>query len=72
MNEQEESCDPVDFIDPKEATLQELYYLAERGVAEAKKMVAEYDKEAEAELQRREKLIDTVSAKALTDEWIED
>lgn len=72
MNEQEESCDPVDFIDPKEATLQELYYLAERGVAEAKEMVKRYDQEAEAELRRREKLIDTVSAKALTVEWIED
>lgn len=28
--------------------------------------------EAKAELRRREKLIDTVSAKALTVEWIED
>ena len=72
MNNQEESCDPVDFIDPKEATLQELYYLAERGVAEAKKMVEQYDKEVDAELQRAEKQIDTVSAKALTVEWIEE
>jgi hypothetical protein len=72
MNDKEESCDPVDFIDPKEATLQELYYLAERGVAEAKEMVKQYDKEVDAELQRAEKQIDTVSAKALTVEWIED
>lgn len=72
MNDKEESCDPVDFIDPKKATLQELYYLAERGVAEAKEMVKQYDKEVDAELQRTKEQIDTVSAKALTVEWIEE
>jgi len=47
MNEQEESCDPVDFIDPEEATLQELYYLAERGVPKAKELVERYEKEVD-------------------------
>jgi hypothetical protein len=47
MNEQEESCDPVDFIDPEEATLQELYYLAERGVPKAKEIIERYDKEVD-------------------------
>jgi hypothetical protein len=65
MNNQEQSCDPVDFIDPKEATLQELYYLADRGVPEAKELVRLYDQE-----------IDTVSGKASAPspviEWIEE
>jgi len=47
MNEQEESCDPVDFIDPEEATLQELYYLAERGVPKAKEIIERYEKEVD-------------------------
>jgi hypothetical protein len=47
MDQDKESCDPVDFIDPKEATLQELYYLAERGVPEAKEIIKRYDKEVD-------------------------
>ena len=65
MNNDKQSCDPVDFIDPKEATLQELYYLADRGVPEAKEIVRLYDQE-----------IDTVSSKASAPspviEWIEE
>ena len=47
MDQDKESCDPVDFIDPEEATLQELYYLAERGVPKAKELVERYDKEVD-------------------------
>ena len=47
MDQDQESCDPVDFIDPEEATLQELYYLAERGVPKAKELVERYDKEVD-------------------------
>jgi hypothetical protein len=65
MDNDKQSCDPVDFIDPKEATLQELYYLADRGVPEAKELVRLYDQE-----------IDTVSGKSLNPlpiiEWIEE
>jgi hypothetical protein len=47
MDQDQESCDPVDFIDPEEATLQELYYLAERGVPKAKEIIERYDKEVD-------------------------
>jgi hypothetical protein len=47
MDQDQESCDPVDFIDPEEATLQELYYLAERGVPKAKEIVERYEKEVD-------------------------
>jgi len=47
MSKQEESCDHVDVIDPKEATLQELYYLAGRGVPEAKEIIKRYEKEVD-------------------------
>ncbi len=47
MSKNEESCDPVDFIDPEEATLQELYYLAERGVPKAKELIRRYEKEVD-------------------------
>jgi len=47
MEQDQESCDPVDFIDPEEATLQELYYLAERGVPKAKEIIERYDKEVD-------------------------
>jgi hypothetical protein len=65
MDNDKQSCDPVDFIDVKTATLQELYYLADRGVPEAKELVRLYDQE-----------IDTVSGKSLNPlpiiEWIEE
>jgi hypothetical protein len=66
MNEQEESCDPVDFIDPKEATLQELYYLAERGVPEAKEIIKRYDKEVDIIMDEQ------AIKKSMQVTWIED
>ena len=66
MNEQEESCDPVDFIDPKEATLQELYYLASRGVPEAKKIIERYDKEVDIIMAEQ------AIKKSMQVTWIED
>lgn len=66
MDQDKESCDPVDFIDVETATLQELYYLAERGVPKAKEIVRRYDQE-----------VDIIMAKAANStqikvEWIED
>jgi len=66
MNEQEENCDPVDFIDPKEATLQELYYLAERGVPEAKEIIKRYDKEVDIIMAEQ------AIKKSMQVTWIED
>jgi hypothetical protein len=66
MNEQEESCDPVDFIDPKEATLQELYYLASRGVPEAKEIIKRYDKEVDIIMAEQ------AIKKSMQVTWIED
>jgi hypothetical protein len=66
MNEQEESCDPVDFIDPEEATLQELYYLAERGVPEAKEIIKRYDKEVDIIMAEQ------AIKKSMQVTWIED
>ena len=66
MNEQEESCDPVDFIDPEEATLQELYYLAERGVPKAKEIIERYDKEVDI------LMAEEAIKKSMQVTWIED
>lgn len=66
MNEQEESCDPVDFIDPKEATLQELYYLASRGVPEATEIIKRYDKEVDIIMAEQ------AIKKSMQVTWIED
>jgi len=66
MNEQEESCDPVDFIDPKEATLQELYYLASRGVPEAKEIIKRYEKEVDIIMAEQ------AIKKSMQVTWIED
>jgi hypothetical protein len=55
-----ESCDPPTDVDWAEASILEVVLSAEEGIPSAK-----------AELQRREKEVDTLSAKALTIE-IED
>ena len=66
MSEKTESCEPPVDIDWAEASILEVVLSAEEGVPAAK-----------AELQRREKQVDTVSAKALDipdiqADWIED
>jgi len=66
MSKQEESCDPVDVIDPKEATLQELYYLAGRGVPEAKEIIERYDKEVDIIMAEQ------AIKKSMQVTWIED
>jgi hypothetical protein len=50
-----ESCDPPTDVDWEEASILEVVLSAEEGIPGAK-----------AELQRREKEVDTLSAKALT------
>lgn len=57
----EENCNPPTDTDWKDVSIVEIMLGAEMGIPGA-----------EAELQRIEKQIDTVSAKALTVEWIED
>jgi hypothetical protein len=66
MDQDKESCDPVDFIDPKEATLQELYYLASRGVPEAKEIIKRYDKEVDIIMAEQ------AIKKSMQVTWIED
>jgi hypothetical protein len=57
MSEKTESCDPPTDVDWAEASILEVVLSAEEGIPGAK-----------AELQRREKEVDTLSAKALTAE----
>jgi hypothetical protein len=57
MSEKIESCDPPRDVDWAQASVVELVLSAEEGIPGAK-----------AELQRREKEVDTLSAKALTAE----
>lgn len=66
MDQDKESCDPVDVIDLEEATLQELYYLAERGVPEAKELVKRYDKEVDIIMAEQ------AIKKSMQVTWIED
>ena len=66
MDQDKESCDPVDVIDLEEATLQELYYLAGRGVPEAKEIIKRYDKEVDIIMAEQ------AIKKSMQVTWIED
>lgn len=45
-----ENCDPMDFLDPRKASLQELYYLASRGNQKAQVIVEQYEKDIDLKL----------------------